>query len=430
MKKTKFCAFALATALLCPFGVGAIPTSAETWATNFKGIITETEQDGFVYYNYYINKNHWVFGDGVELARYNSAKERDYCRFLDCNNRSLFGPRVRYEDFVCRFTVIIDNIDLGGVGESLGLSFNRKTLYSYANDCDGVMFMRAEAGTAVRVTQGNMDKASTGTIWLQYQDENAIDIWAESGGKFDFMVVKAGDEAQLYYGKAGDAEAMKILRATISGVSGEGFVAMSGIMGANFHLDNFGVWDLSETCGDFSGYTFTGSAAQSGDKAVLGHGGSLCSTQSYADVAFTYDVKVTGGKSFVCTVGDEFINFAADGSITGSSGLTVEKSGVVDFAAFAKGACVRLRKMGAKLYVDVNYGTGYMTKAVFAMGDAEQKKFGIAAGADASLIINGVAAASLEKTVEIATKDYDPNVDVDLMGPKDVSFKDYYKGVK
>ena len=63
-------------------------------------------------------------------------------------------------------------------------------------------------------------------------------------------------------------------------------------------------------------------------------------------------------------------------------------------------------------------------------GSYESLKAAIAAGADASLIINGVAAASLEKTVEIATKDYDPNVDVDLMGPKDVSFKDYYKGVK
>ena len=175
MKKKKLCALALAAVLASPFCVGSISATAETWATNFKGVITETEADGFVYKNYYINKNDWLLGDNVVFPKYATGKEKDYIRFLDCNNRSLFGPRVRYEDFVCRFSVIMDNISLDGAGASLGLSFNRKTLYSYANDCAGIVFMRADAGTAVRVTQGDIDQ-STGSVWLQYEAEDSIDL--------------------------------------------------------------------------------------------------------------------------------------------------------------------------------------------------------------------------------------------------------------
>ena len=196
MKKNKLCVIALAAILSCPLGVGILSTSAETWATNFKGVITEKGDDDFVYKNYYINQNDWLIGDKVSFPKYNSAKEKDYIRFVDSTNRSLFGPRVRYEDFVCRFTVIIDNIELSGLGASLGLSFNRKTLYSYANDCAGVLFMKSDAGTAVRATQGKLDKAESGTIWLQYKEENAVDLWSKKNGKYDFMVVKSGDEAQ------------------------------------------------------------------------------------------------------------------------------------------------------------------------------------------------------------------------------------------
>ncbi len=425
MKKTKLAALLIASMLACPLGAGVISASAETWATNFKGIITETEADGFVYKNYYINKNEWIIGDGVLFPSYSSTQEKDYIRFLDCTNRSLFGPRVRYEDFVCRFTVIINKIDLDEAGASLGLSFNRKTLYSYANDCAGIMFMKSDSGTAVRATQGNIDKAEAGTIWLQYKEDNAIDLWSKNGGKYDFMVVKSGDEAQLYYAEAGDEEGLKVLRATVSGVSGEGFVAMSGLMGANFHLDSFGVWDLNDADAPLSDYVLDGAAGICKDKAVIGHGGGLLSANGYSNASVSYDLKLTSGNTFSCMLGDERITFASDGSITGSSGLIQEKSGMIDFSAFAQGGAVRLRKMGAKVYVDVDTGTGYMPKAVFG-GVSSQVKFGVQAGADTSLIVGTPAIVSLDGIVEIATKDYDPKVDVDPMGPKDISFKDYY----
>ena len=428
MKKTKLGAFALAAILACPFGVGGISASAETWATNFKGIITETEEDGTVYKNYYINKNEWIIGDNVIFPNYSSTKEKDYIRFFDGGNRSLFGPRVRYEDFVCRFTVIMDNINLAEAGASLGLSFNRKTLYSYANDCPGILFMKAEAGTAVRVTQGNLDKSAGGSVWLQYQEDNSIDLWAEKGAKFDFMVVKSGDTAQIYYAKAGNTEDLKILRATVSGVGGEGLIAMCGLMGVNFQLDNFGVWNLNDENDKLSEYTFNGSVSASGNQAVVGRGGSLTSAKAYQDASITYNLKLTAGNSFACTIGEETIEFTADGSITGSKGLTLVNKSTVNFLAFTKGSGVRLRKMGSLLYVDVKGENGYTAQAIFS-GAAKEAKFGLKAGADASLIVDTPAIVSLAGTMEIATKDYDPNVDVDPMAPKDISFNEYY-GVK
>ena len=440
MKKTKLCALALATSICigcfasCSSGDLSSSSSTlentkveqvtKTWATNFKGIITETGDDGYIYKNYYINKNEWVIGDGVVLASYSEGKTKDYLRFLDCNNRSLFGPRVRYEDFVCRFSVIMNDIELAGSGASFGLSFNRKTLYSYANDCAGILFMKSDEGTAVRATQGTLDKSS-GAIWLQYQEENAIDLWSEKGGKYDFMVVKSGDTVQIYYAKAGDAESLKILRATISNVSGEGLVAMCGLMGVNFQLDSFGVWDLNEVNDKLSDYALNGSATASGNQVVLGREGSLLSANTYEDASVSYGLKLTAGNSFACMVGDESISFASDGSITGSNGLTAVKNSTIDFSVFAKGSAVRLRKVGSLIYVDVKGANGYTTQAIFS-GVAKQTKFGIKAGANASLIVDTPAIVSLVGTMDIATKDYDPNVDVDPMSPKDISFNEYY----
>ena len=437
MKKIKIGAFALATLLSLgcfascnlggdsssPLGNSQGETT-KTWATNFKGIITETGNDGYVYKNYYINKNNWILGENVVLGTYSDGRARDYLRFLDCNNRSLFGPRVRYEDFVCRFTVIMNDIELAEAGASFGLSFNRKTLYSYANDCAGVLFVKSDMGTAVRATQGVLDKAKSGSIWLQYEEENAVDLWAEKNAKYDFMIVKSGDTAQLYFAKAGDTEGMKILRATLSGVSGEGYVAMSGIMGVNFNLDNFGVWDLNEA-DDFGDYTTNGSVGISDGKAVIGRGGSLLSSKAEGDVSVSYDLKVTAGNSFALTLDKEQICFTADGKITGSKGLSLVSSASVDFSVFAQGATVRLRRMDGRIYVDVIGKDGYYTQAVFD-GASQQSSVGLTAGEDASLIVSTVSSISLTKTVDIPTKDYDPNVDLDPMRPKDISFNDYY----
>ena len=438
MKKTKFCALAFA-ALMCISGFVSCTSDnssnavlespakenvTKTWATNFKGIITESGDDGFVYKNYYLNKNEWIIGDGVVLPSSSEGKAKDYIRFLDCNNRSLFGPRVRYEDFICRFSVIMNDIELAGSGASFGLSFNRKTVYSYANDCAGILFMKSDEGTAVRATQGTLDKSS-GAIWLQYQEDNAINLWAEKGGKFDFMVVKSGDTAQIYYAKAGDTESLKILRATISNVGGEGLVAMCGLMGVNFQLDSFGVWDLNEVHDSLGDYTFDGSATACNDKVVLSRDGNLLSANVYEDVSVSYGLKLTAGNSFACMVGDEFISFTSDGSITGSDGLTLVKRNTIDFSAFSKGSAVRLRKVGSLIYVDVKGVNGYTTQAIFS-GAAKETKFGMKAGADASLIVDAPAIVSLASVMEIATKDYDPNVDVDPMSPKDISFNEYY----
>ena len=69
MKKTKLLACLMTAILACPFGVGMVSASAETWATNFKGIITE-EEGNAVYKNYYINKNEWVIGDSDTVVPY------------------------------------------------------------------------------------------------------------------------------------------------------------------------------------------------------------------------------------------------------------------------------------------------------------------------------------------------------------------------
>ena len=200
---------------------------------------------------------------------------------------------------------------------------------------------------------------------------------------------------------------------------------MCGLMGVNFQLDSFGVRDLNEVNDKLSDYTLNGSATASGNQVVLGREGNLLSANAYEDASVSYGLKLTAGNSFACMVGDESISFASDGSITGSNGLTAVKNSMIDFSGFSKGSAVRLRKVGSLIYVDVKGVNGYTTQAIFS-GVAKQTKFGIKAGANASLIVDTPAIVSLAGTMDIATKDYDPNVDVDPMAPKDISFNEYY----
>ena len=98
----------------------------------------------------------------------------------------------------------------------------------------------------------------------------------------------------------------------------------------------------------------------------------------------------------------------------------------MEFLAFTQGGGVRLRKLGAKVYVDVDSGSGYTTQAIFTMNPAKQVKLGLKAGEDASIVLGTPAIVSLVGTVEVAKKDYDPEVDLDPMRPKDISFNEYY----
>ena len=421
MRKRVF--FAVLACLLCmSFAAAGVTVFAQKeYAMNFAGVTSE-EEDGYVYHNYYINENDWLIGSEIVRPSYSDTKEQEYIFFSDTTETSVFGPRAKFSDFICRFN--IDMEDLAGVtGAAIGLSFNRSQLFTRPSAADGVFFMDTEDGTVVRATGGSMDVATVGRFWLQYEEEGAVDLW-KGDVSLDVMVVKHGDTARVYFAPEGDAEGLRVCRAVISGVSGSGYVAVAGYAGASFYLDSMVVTPLSYA--EEQAASVQGAAAKSGDVYAAGHGGAVLSEKSFTDTYLAADIRVTAGSSFLLRFGNTFVNFAADGTVSGK-GLLLVSGGKVDFSAFAAGAAVRLFAVGKEVFVEADTGSGFAQVARFtALTPLQAGTAGVEAGADASLIVSGFGVLDLAGTIEIEAHDYDPETDIAPVHEKELSFNEYY----
>lgn len=406
-------------------GTGRISASAEDREINFAGVRTETDGD-FAYHNYYINENKWFIGSQITQPNYSAEEGRDYLQFTSSTDTSFFGPRAKYEDFVCRFSVIMNDVS-SALGASVGISFGREQLYSGSASSPGLYFMKTDKGTAVRASGGDLDKATVGRVYLQYEEENAVDLWAVKDGRFDFMLVKTGDVARLYFAEADDEEGMKECRATLSGVSGNGYVAVSGLSGATFRLDGMSVNELpKQPSGGLETFTPEGSSAFYEEKILLGGGSRALSSELFSDAAYYCSVKVVSGSSFALNFGGSFINFSSDDSIVGR-GMVTEKGGVADFDRFKEGCTVRVRAAGHSVEVDLASEDGWETVAVlYAPNALSESAYGITAGHDTCVWLEHARAVSLEGRREISTHDYDPVEDADPIREKDKSFNEYY----
>lgn len=424
MRKKIVCAVLACLLCACLAATGLTAFAQEEYAMNFAGVTSE-EEDGYVYRNYYINENKWLIGTEISRPAYMDGQARDYIQFTDTTDTSVFGPRAKFGDFVCRFSIDMNSI-LGETGAAIGLSFNRSQLYTAPANADGIYFMKTEEGTVVRSMSGSMDVATAGRFWLQYEEEDAVDLWEEEGLSLDVMVIKSGDTARLYFAPEGEEAALRVCRAVIEGVEGYGYVAVSGYAGATFRLDSMAVTPLSLAEGFTAAYTYTRAAQAAGDAAVVGHGGSVLTQQAYSDVYLFAEVQAAAGSSFLLRFGDTFVNFASDGTVSGK-GLLLVSGGTADFAAFREGACVRVFAAGGDVRVEVDAGEGFVQVARFtALTAVGTGSAGVEAGADASLVVKQLGAVTLEGVIEIAAHDYDPVEDMDPIHEKEISFNEYY----
>lgn len=423
MKKSICAAFAC---LLCACLTVAVPavSAAEEYAMNFAGVSSE-EEDGYVYHKYYINENDWLIGTQISRPNYSTEQKREYLQFTDTTSTSVFGPREKFENFVCRFNIDMNSI-LGNTGAAIGLSFNRTQLYTAPANAEGIYFMKTEDGTVVRSMSGGMDVATAGRFWLQYEEEDAVDLWEEEGFSLDVEIVKCGNTARLYYAQEGDAEGMRKCRAVIEDVEGYGYVAVSGYAGATFRLDSMVVTPLSLAEGFSGAYTYTGAAKESDGVAVIGHGGSVVTQTTAADVCLFAEVQMVTGGSFLLRFSDTYLNFAQDGTISGQDMILVS-GGKTDFESFRNGVKVRVFCIGEDVYVEADYGGGVEQIARFkALTAVTEGSVGVEAGADATVIVKQLGAVPLTGVIEIAAHDYDPIQDRDPIYEKEISFNEYY----
>ncbi len=197
------------------------------------------EEAGETYYSKYIDNSKWYQGVGVRPPR----DMGDYIQFANAGGASVFGPRTRFEEFVCRFSVTVsqDRADAQN-GTAIGLSFARKAFHTDSASNPAIFFEKTANGMQMRIYNASCEQANGGIVPL-----NGMDFWSsEDVSKemvtYNIMVVVRGGAANVYCAEAtAPASEMAILRARLTGFDSYGFVAAAGRNGATFRLNDFSV---------------------------------------------------------------------------------------------------------------------------------------------------------------------------------------------
>lgn len=203
------------------------------------------EEDGNVYETKYIDASKWYSGANVRAARDGG----DYIQFANANGASVFGPRNRYEEFICRFSVTVSqNRDVAPNGAEIGVSFGRKAFHTDNASNPAVFFEKTARGMQMRIYNASCEQARGGVVALDGLDFWSSEDVANSPVTYRVMIVVRGGGANVYCAAAAapDSE-MSVLRARLDGFESYGFVAAAGRDGATFRLNDLSVVNTAIT---------------------------------------------------------------------------------------------------------------------------------------------------------------------------------------
>lgn len=203
------------------------------------------EEDGYTYETKYIDVSKWYSGSNVRAARDGGA----YIQFANSNGASVFGPRSRYEEFICRFSVTVSqNRDAAPDGAQIGVSFGRKAFHTDSASNPAVFFEKTSGGTQMRIYNASCDSARGGVIALDGIDFWSSDDVSNSPVTYRVMIVVRGGAANVYCAANNAPDSgMSVLRARLTDFESYGFVAAAGRDGATFRLNDFSVVNTAIT---------------------------------------------------------------------------------------------------------------------------------------------------------------------------------------
>lgn len=219
-------------------------TKAEDRLIDFTGKQV-LEEDGYTYETKYIDESKWYLGNSVRAARDGG----DYIQFANANGASVFGPRNRYEEFICRFSVTVSqNRDVAPNGAKIGVSFGRRAFHTDNAADPAVFFEKTTRGMQMRIYNASCDIARGGVVALDGLDFWSSEDVASSPVTYRVMIVVRGGAANVYCAAATapDSE-MSVLRARLDGFESYGFVAAAGRDGATFRLNDLSVVNTAIT---------------------------------------------------------------------------------------------------------------------------------------------------------------------------------------
>ena len=120
------------------YSYDSIP-DAQDQAINFKGVRTY-EESGETLYQYYVNENKWLM-KGCTSPLYKVGEERNFVQFSESDVNTLFGPKQKYSEFICRFSITVTD-DTAKNDTAILFSFGRKIVSGAAWDTPYLVFTK------------------------------------------------------------------------------------------------------------------------------------------------------------------------------------------------------------------------------------------------------------------------------------------------
>lgn len=386
---------------------------AQDYSINFKGVRTY-EESGETLYEYYVNRNQWLM-QGCTSPLYRAGQTRNYVQFSESNVSMLFGPKQRYSEFICRFSVTVT--DDAAVNESaVLLSFGRQNLSDAAWDTPYLVFTKKPRGMEIAGGGGVLGTSATGDVsFWNNRDENKNLI------SYDVMVTVIEGKIEVYYAPSGaDTSEMGILRGTFAYDDTKGYVAVSGHNGASFRVGSFAVTNINANNTN-AAQVFDTSGIQTVDgQILLSNGATVATNDAFGEFMMYAKVKpVLNGSIHVMFPNGSGIE-VSEGNVVGKSLKNMQTGARLEKMLCGKEGTLYVRVLNN--HVTVGYAAAdepmkFITEpaAEFDLPRGiENGKISLSANDGAAVLLESVSIYSLDAKIEIATQDYDPNLDEDL----------------
>lgn len=403
-----------------------IANQPQDMAIDFTGL-RETQDEGQTYYGKYVDDTKWFRGSGVTIPRYSSKQERNYVQFANANEKSVFGSKWRYEQFICRFGITVSqNKDDASTGSAIGLSFGKTGLLSGYDTCPGIFFVKSDNGMRMRVYNAACDEAVVGGY---VHIGNTYNLWeSNDAGKnpvtYRVMVVAGSGVAKVYFAPEGaDAAEMQICRATLRDFNGYGYVTVAGFGGASFHLEDFSIVNttgnaassmakedvLRLTEDEMKEFTAENSAKWQDGAVRIGVSSSLKTSRNYTDFLARIDITASNASGFSVTFGNgSAIRFTKEGLVSSLDKTVGQRQ--FEYDDLIAGGTILLEAMNGKLIVGVSKKNAperflFQPIAIYDY-DGSAGCISVSTDADTTVSLSEFNVYSLRPTVQIERDDY------------------------
>lgn len=387
---------------------------AQNRAINFKGMRTY-EESGETLYQYYVNRNEWLM-QGCTSPLYKAGQTRNYVQFSESDVNMLFGPKQKYSEYICRFTVTVTD-DTAKNETAMLFSFGRQTLSGAAWSNPYIVFTKKTRGMEIAGGGGVTGKTVMGDVsfWNNRDAENNLIA-------YNVMIAVIEGEIEVYFAPVGaPASEMGVLRGTFAYNDTNGYVVVAGHNAASFRISSFSVNNINAQ-NENAAQSLTKSAdAQGLGESVLLSGGATATTKDkFGEFIMYAKVKsIVNGAIDVMLPNGVGIT-AAEGAVIGKGLKTISTDARADKMLCGEGGILCVRVQNGRL--SVGYAANnepikliYQPAAVFELPqESVRGELTFSVGDGSAVLLDTVSVHSLDAEIEIEAQDYDPNIDDDI----------------